>query len=160
MAHRVLVLSMMYENTVTRHWDPELQKIDPLLRLRRAKEHAAAPGVTPDFYHLLRLNREGPIWVLPLTWPDGSFAEPTSQMLEGLRACDLQNDRVVRDRVAADELAAKRAERAKENNREDLADEGDERWAAYSRTQVLTSPDVAWAQNSAGRSRPTRGKGR
>ena len=159
-AHRALVLSMMYENDVTRHWDPELRKIDPLLRLRRAKEHAHAPGVTPDFYHLLRLNQQGPIWVMAITWPDGSFAEPTSAMLDGLRACDLQNDRVLRDAREHDELAARRKARADANQDVELTDEAVERVNAITRTQVLMSPDVRWAQNASGQRRPTRGRGR
>lgn len=159
-AHNALALSMMYENTVTRHWDPELQRIDPLLCLRRAKEHAAAPGVVADFYHLLRRNEQGPIWVMPLSLPDGSFAEPSAAMLDGLRACDLQNDRVLREAREREMRTDAEQERARERNREELCDEGDERWASMSRTQILMSPDVAWAQNSAGRARPTRGRGR
>lgn len=158
-AHREQVLSMVHETTITPHWDRELQKIDRLLILRKAKEHAETPGVQPGFYHLIRLNEQGPLWIQVLEF-QGRYVEPSSAMLEALRMCDLQNDAVVRARFAADELAAKRKERAQGNEREERLDEAAERVAAMTRTQILTSPDVAWAQNSAGRGRPTRGRGR
>jgi hypothetical protein len=158
-AYRTQLMEMLHETPITPHWDRELAKIDHLLRLRKAKEHAHLLGVRPGFYHLIRLNEEGPPWVQVIEYED-QYVEPTSDLLEALRACDLQNDRVVRDRVAHDELADRRKARADELERERRIEEARERVAAMTRTQVLTSSDVPWAQNSAGRNRPTRGRGR
>lgn len=158
--HRAASLSMLYSDEVCRTWDRELRAIDDRLHLMRAKDNAHALNVRPGFYHLVRLNDGAPIMVHPLTGPAGEFVEPASQLLDALRACDLQNHQVVRARMAHDELAAKRRERAKANEGEDRVAEGVERWKAVSRTQVLMSPDVGWAQNAAGQKRPTRGRRR
>ena len=158
-AHRALVLSMMYETPITQHWEPELRKIDDLLRLRQAGERAHAPNVMPGFYHLIRLNNEGPIWVQPLTGPNGEFVELTSVLLDALRACDLQNDRAVRAREEMDRKAAMAKQRDSDPEDEARGQEARERTKALTETQVLVSPDVCWAQNVSGQKRPTRGRG-
>lgn len=158
--HRAVSLSMLYTDDVCRAWDRDLRLIDSRLHLMRAKDNAHALNVRPGFYHLVRLNEGAPITVEPLAHPiTGGFVEPGSQLLDALRACDLQNHAVVRDRLRHDELAAKRKEREDANASEDRVSEGVERWKAGTRTQVLMSPDIGWAQNFAGTKRPTRGKG-
>lgn len=159
-AHRASVLSMMCETPICAHWDRELRKLDDLLRLRKAKDQAHEVGVRPGFYHLLRLNREGPLWVQVLQGPSGEFVEPSSAMLEALRMCDLQNARAVRAREQMDKDAEIARLRQEANDDEARGQEARERVAALTRTQVLVSPDVPWSQNSAGRKRPTRGRGR
>lgn len=157
-----LVLSMMHATGgVLDHWNPELRKIDPQLRLMQAMPGAVAPGVVAGYYHLVRLRdpaRSTFMWVQPLMGPNGEFVEPTSGMLEGLRASDLQNARAVYDRHRQDEQAAKSAERSKLRDDEDRIDEGVERLNAATRTQILVSPDVRWSQNNSSAARRDRGE--
>ncbi len=156
------VLSQMQDTGgIMDHWNPELKKIDRNLRLMHASEHADVAGVIPGFYHLIRLRDPAEntfMMVQPLRGPDDEFIEPSSAMLQGLRACDLQNDRVLADIRKQNARATASAERAKANEHEERQAEGIERFKAVSRTQVLMSPDVPWAQNHAGTKRPTRGK--
>lgn len=151
---------MRWGGPVIDHWNPELARIDPLLRLALASENASAAGVRPGFYHLVRLNENAPMWVQPITGPNREFMEPSSAMLDALRMCDLQNTQVVIARQREDELAAKRREREQQAESDDRAREMFERLKAVSRTQILMSPDVRWAQNVTGQRRPTRGRGR
>ncbi len=139
------------------HWNRELARIDERLRLWRAHDNADAAGVIAGFYHLIRLNEGAPMWVMPLCLPDGSFAEPSDAMLRGLRASDLQNRAVVEDRRHAADRQALSAERAEALDDEHRVDETWQRYLAQTRTQVLMSPDVPWAQNARGQRRPTRG---
>jgi hypothetical protein len=154
------VKSMMHmAGPVIEHWNRELALIDPNLRLWRAADTALAPGVVAGYYHLVRLNEAAPLWVMPLTLPDGSFAEPSDAMLRALRAADLQNTRVVDDRRLASERAARSAEHAEAHDDEVRVDETVQRFKAVDRTQVSMSTDTPWAQNFNGSRRPTRGKG-
>lgn len=150
---------LRWTGPVIDHWNPELQRIDRDLRLTQAYENAVAPGVLGGYYHLVRLNEAAPMWVQPLMGPHREFIEPSSAMLTALRMCDLQNPRAVADRHREDELAAKRRERDQANEAEARQGEIYERYLAGTRTQVLMSRDVRWAQNAAGAKRPTRGRG-
>jgi hypothetical protein len=92
-----------------------------------------------------------------LSMMHNEFVEPTSQMLEALRMCDLQNQRVIEDRDKAMLQAEAARLRAVAREEECRRDEGVERFLAASRTQVLMSPDVPWSQNNAPASRRDRG---
>lgn len=155
------VLACMHQTGgVLDHWNAELKQIDPNLRLMQAGERANCPGVLAGYYHLVRLREPAKpdmLMVQPLRGPNGEFIEPTSQMLDALRAADLQNERVMRDREAAalrEEAAKLRAQMREDDCRRD---EGVERFMAASRTQVLMSPDVPWSQNQSAASRRDKG---
>lgn len=157
------VLSCMHmTGPVQDHWNPELQKIDPNMRLAQAYDRAECVGVMPGFWHFMRLRnpaRHEMLMIVPLRNPvDNGFIEPSSAMLEALRMCDLQNDRAVEARIINDRRAAASAERAKENEVEERRDEGRERYLAASRTQILTSTDVPWSQNNSPAARRDRGE--
>lgn len=142
------------------HWNPELQKIDRNLFLMQASEHADVAGVIPGFYHLIRLRDSAEntfMMVQPLRGPNDEFVEPSSAMLDALRACDLQNDRVLADIRKQNARTTASAERAKANDDEDRLAEGMERFKAVTRTQVLMSPDVPWSQNNSANARRARG---
>jgi hypothetical protein len=153
-AHNRRLLDMFQLNdSVQSRWNPELGRLDPLLKLAKAKDGADDPQVKPGFWHLIRLNELAPFWVQPLMSPTGGFVEPTSQMLDLLRQSDLQNSRAVRARQALDqrEMRERNAARARED--EQRQDELREQVAAVTRTQVSMNPDVPWSQNAAGAKR-------
>lgn len=159
--HQAQVLDAMHKaGGILDDWNRELRDIDPDLRLMQAKLGTDVADVTPGFYHLVRLNRRPPPWVQAITGPDGGFVEPNSALLNMLRAADLQSKRAVADRIRHDERKRVDAERQREREAEQLRDESHDRANAAWRTQVLVSPDVAWAQNWQGSRRPTRGKRR
>lgn len=129
----------------------EFKQFDEWVSIVKAKDHAAAPGIRPGFYHVMRFNQNAPLSFLPIEAPDGGFMVPDSGVLERLRRTDMWNERVVRDRRRALEMEeqAKRADEARdaEERREELTD----RWNAASRTHVSMSTDQPWSQNVAGR---------
>lgn len=151
--NRELLDMFQLNGSVQSRWNEELGKLDPLLKLAKARDGAVDPQVRPGFWHLLRLNEGAPFWVQPLMSPTGGFVEPTSAMLELLRQADLQNSRAVRARRAQDEREAASRARAKDRDTEDRVGEMVERWDAVSRTQVSMNPDVPWTQNAAGAKR-------
>lgn len=143
-----------FDDPVCREWTPVLRNLDPLLRLGRAHGQAYEPGmnVKPGYYHMVRDNETAAPTVEPVTGPDGeSFAYPDSRLLEELRAVDLQNPRVYAALIARRELREQQREQEHARDMDEINSESVERWLAATRTQVLMSPDVAWAQNSAGR---------
>lgn len=153
---------LMFHGTVQDHWNVELKKIDPNLRLVRAYDNATdVAGVMAGFYHLVRLRdpmTPGMLLIVPLRGPSGEFIEPSSGMLDGLRACDLQNERVNRARQADAERTAASIERAAAREEEERIDEGVERYNAAFRTQILTSLDVPYSQTNSATARRDRGQ--
>lgn len=154
--------SMHMVGGILDYWTAELKKIDPNLRLMQAREHANCAGVIAGFYHFVRLREPGrdeKLMVIPLRHPaTNEFVEPTSDMLEALKMCDLQNDQIREaQRVEAMRLIRSQ-ERAAENEKEERRDEGRERFLAASRTQVLMSSDVPWSQNQSAASRRDKGE--
>ena len=140
-----------FNESVCQTWNPELQKIDPYLRLARAKEHAHFPGVLPNYYHMVRLNPVGPIWFQPLTGPNMSFVEPTLRMLDTLRGSDLQNPRAVRDRKMQQDMAEKARKTREERETEERQEEMLERWRSATQTRVSMTDARPWTQNVSGR---------
>lgn len=152
--HNSAVLSMFeLQYGILDKWNRELKKIDPLLRLGRAKEKAHAPGVEPGFYHLIRINPGAPIWVQPLHDGQGNFVEPTSRMLDLLRASDLQNTAAVRAREAEDAAQVRAVEKAKEDGHEERVDTMMEHWRASSQVRIPFRglERTGWSQAVAGR---------
>lgn len=146
-----LLAQLSFQNVVSAAWNPELQKIDPYLRLAKAHETADMAGLRPGFYHLVRLNPGAPPWVQPLTGPDGSFAEPTLRMLEELRASDLQSARANRERDRRRREAELAEESRKQREKEARIDELAERWRAARETQVSMDRSVPWTQTAKAR---------
>ncbi len=159
-----MVLSQMHATGgVLDHWNAELKQIDRNLRLMQATDRAHAPGVKPGYYHLVRLRDsvEGTfMWVNPIAGPNGEFIEPTQAMLEGLRMSDLQNASAVYARRRADEQAAASAANDERREDADRLQEGIERLKAATRTQILTSRDVAYSQNNSPAARRARAEAR
>lgn len=159
-----VLAAMRRDGPVIDYWNTELRKIDDELRLMQAGERATVAGVVAGFYHLVRLPsrlRQEMLMVVPLRDPtNGGFVEPSSQMLDALRMCDLQNAQVQRARD--EQLLKDKAAELRAIVREDQAreDEGVERIKAASRTQVLMSPDVPWSQNNSAAARRDRGQKR
>lgn len=96
-----------------RHFDVELQRIDPYLSLVKASEHATQPGLIPGFWHVQRQNPETMPTYIPLTDPNGGFAEPASHHLEMLREADLQRPGAFREFQRKQEARVKEMERRK-----------------------------------------------
>lgn len=133
------------------YWDKELQKIDPALTLIQAHENAQVPGLTPGYYHIIRDVEGAPPAILPLVGDDGEFVEPTSRILDLLRAGDLQNPRAIADRRRKDEQAARAREKQRQADHEERVEEMMDHWAAATQTRVSMSDAAPWSQNVAGR---------
>lgn len=145
-----LAAMFVFDGHILSKWNKELRKIDPLLRLGRARDKAHAPGVVPGFYHLVRFNPGAPPWVQALH-NNGQFVEPSSRMLEMLKASDLQNARAVYDRKRADEEAARAEEKAKQVDHEERVDDAVELVKANTQVRISMNKDTPWSQNVAGR---------
>jgi hypothetical protein len=159
LAHNAATLGMFdFEGPVFDEWNPELKKLDPFLKLGKAKPKAFAVGVIPGFFHLIRINPGAPLWTQPLydqayhaETGDYKYIEPTSQMLQLLRERDMQNMQVTRARLRAIEEKKQQEEKAKANRLERIADEGWERWKAYTQVRIPFHNDQRWSQNVNGR---------
>lgn len=142
-----------FDDPVCKQWNPELKKLDGLIRIGRAKPMAYVPGypVRAGFYHFLRDNPHAPPTVSAITGADDEWVEPDSGLLRKLQANDLQNPAVLVAIAAEKERAREEEQRDKLRDREVRQDEILERWKAGTRTQVSMNPDVPWTQNAAGR---------
>lgn len=134
--------AMSFQNTVCAAWNPELQKIDPYLRLAKAHDNAHCMGVRPGYYHLVRLNPDAPPWVQPLSTTDGRFIEPTSQMLDDLRASDMQNARAMADRAARELRDEQSRERDQARRDEERMDDMLDRFDHLENPRIVVSRDV------------------
>lgn len=140
------------EGGILDDWNRELRKIDPYLRLGQAVEKVPVGfPLKPGYFHIIRLNPDAPPTTNTLEGPNGEFVQPSLGMLERLKASDLQNAAVMRARKAAEQAQEAAKEKEKQGDRELRVEEGVERYKAATRTQVLTSEDVPWSQNVAGR---------
>ncbi len=149
-ASNAATLSMFnFDAPGMKQWNRELQKIDPALRLGRAKEQAQAMGVYPNYYHLVRMGQH--LWVMPLHDGRGGFVEPTSAMLDMLRGSDMQNPQVMRAHKKLQENLAKEEEFQRERDHERRSYELLERWKAVSQVRIPFNTDIRWSQNVAGR---------
>lgn len=142
-----------FDDPVCKEWNPELRRLDPLIRIGRAKPMAYVPGlpVRPGFYHFLRDNQGAPPTVSAITGADDEWVEPDSGLLRKLQENDLQNPAVLVAMRAEEERVKQEEEREKLRDRDVRQDEIVERWKAGTRTQVSMNPDASWSQNAAGR---------
>lgn len=133
------------------YWDRELQKIDPKLTLIKAHDNATVPGLRPGYWHIVRDCFPGPPSILPLVGDEGEYVEPTSKMLEVLKAGDLQNERAMEARRRQDEESARRRLRDKERGHEERVEEMVDRFKSLTQTRVSMNTDTPWTQNTAGK---------
>lgn len=142
-----------FDDPVCKEWQPELQRLDPYLRLGRAKPMAYVPGYTvmPGFYHWLRDNPNAPPTVTPITGPDGEWREPDTAFLDQLRGNDLQNPEIYRALIAQRAEQEAMEEKRRQEHREQMNQEVLEHYIAANRTQISMNRDTAWSQNEAGK---------
>lgn len=121
----------------TLEWlDRELRALDPRLSLVLAAPHAEWP-LRPGFWHVKRDNF--PMTddtCIPIENPDGSYREPTADILDWLRARDLwraENMRAARESYDREQTARDRAN-------QDAADERQDELAG--RIKAIGSPGV------------------
>jgi hypothetical protein len=151
--HNVATLGMFdFNYGVFDKWNKELKKIDPLLRLGKAKDGAFALGVIPGYYHILRIpesNRD-PLWVVPLHDGNLGFVEPTSAMLDMLRASDMQNPRVMREHKRVQEELAAKEEKQRQEDSDRRKDMAYELWKANTQVRIPFHNDARWSQTVKG----------
>ena len=91
-----------------RHWNPQLQKLDPYLQLVRISENATVPGLKAGFWQILRVKEGVPVVpIMVLEGDEGEFREPGEWMLTKVQSWDLSDDRVIRDRARRDAQIAR-----------------------------------------------------
>lgn len=152
--HSAKVMALLdFDDPVCREWEPELKRLDPFLRLGRAKPMAYEPGFTirPGFYHWVRDNPTAAMTVSAITGPDDEFVEPDSGLLEALRRNDLQNPEVYRAVIG--QRAMREAEEEKERQKDLERANGEvlELYLAKTRAQVSMNTDAPWVQSVHGR---------
>jgi hypothetical protein len=150
-AYRHEVLEMVYRKATMDDFNRDLKQIDPYLELIWAPGNANAVGLKPNRYHILRHVPGGPPSLWPIETEDGEYMEPNSGIFDMLRRNDMWHAEASYDRKKRKEALKAAEERHKRLEREALSEEVEERWKAATRTQVLMSPDVRWAQNASGR---------
>ncbi len=121
--------------------EQELRSLDPLLSLVRAKP-TVAPGspLKPGYWYIQRANPVGGApQMIEWAFPDGSFREPDSGMLEFLRRRDLWNPGVF-------EHAKKAQQRQEAETRARAAEQrGELRDELAGRVKAAVSPGVSLA---------------
>lgn len=126
-------------------YNRELKQIDERLELIWAPESVTNPALVPGRFHVLRRNPPpAPPGLYPLQHQDGSFREPGSWMYDWLRRNDMWNDRAQaeRERIVRDLERAKQKRR--EQEREEIAWEIDQRLRAKESPSVLFSTAAPW----------------
>lgn len=142
-----------FDDPVCKRWEPELRKLDPYVRLGRAKPNGYVPGypVRPGFYHFLRDNPNAPPTVETITGPNDEWIEPDSGLLRKLESNDLLDPRVIVEMEARQEQAKREQEQLKAEQREERQAEIFERWQAGNRTFVSMDQSTPWTQSARAR---------
>jgi hypothetical protein len=142
-----------FDDPVCREWEPELKRLDPYLRLGRARPMAYEPGFTvrPGFYHWVRDNPTAAMTVSVIDGPDGEFVEPDSGLLAALKRNDLQNPEVYRAVIGQRAVREAEEERERELELERANSEVLELYLAKTRAQVSMNTGSPWTQNAAGK---------
>ena len=123
-----------------------LQEIDPDLDLVLAHEGASVedPRLKDGFWHIRRMNQGVADTYMPITTPDGGWAEPSDYHLDLLRERDLWRDGGV-DQVYERIRAHERKLQAKAQEvREVQLDTAAIQYKASESPGVLMSTDVPW----------------
>lgn len=137
-----------------KHWNRELERVEPNLKLvycpDPAPVDAVGSGAKPGRWHIVRLNPGAPISFICLETPDGGYREPGGWMFDLLREGDLWNEQVARRREELKRRAEDAKRRDEQRRREERDAEVIEAYQAATRTQVSMNRDVAWSQNASG----------
>jgi hypothetical protein len=137
-------------DAVCAEYTRELKKIDSYLELIFFPQRAPAqPGLFPGAYHVVRWNPTAAPTVEALVDRFGGPLALGSWVYDKVRASDLWNAEVVKDRERFEKRALAARDAAKAREREDHMAELTDRANAAWRTQVSLS-DQPWSQNSAG----------
>ena len=123
--HDAEVRSQMREDLgAMRYWNPKLQQIDEFLQLVRIAENATTDGLTPGYWHVFRMKPGVPATnVLTVEFPDGSYREPDSWMVNMLESKDWQNPRVWQARLRAEKQKQRDKEHARYEERGEMVEE-------------------------------------
>ncbi len=135
-----------------RWFDRQLKDVDPALELVRAKEVVTEPGMTPGFWHVKRNNGPGVIdSYVPITNPDGSFAEPSSGWLERFRADDAWTNGGWDAMVKRWDRRQRDLDAQKERERQDRVQEIAERVKAIGNPGVSMTDAKPWSYRAGAR---------
>lgn len=139
-----------FDDSVCRKWNPELKKLDPFIKLGRAKPMAYMPelGVRAGYYHFLRDNPGAPPTVGAITGPNEEWVEPDGGILQKLRENDLQRPGALQDRRDRELRAEREKEREKEREIAEWTEEAVDRWNAGNRTFVSMDRSTPWTQSA------------
>lgn len=150
-AERMTEIEWAHRTGICGDFTRELKRIDPGLELVWWPETADAPGFIPGRYHVIWHNPDGLGSVEPVTDDVGDYREPDSSLFDLVRRSDMWDDRVVADRRRIREGARAAKEKMEREEREQIVQEGLERWKAATRTQVSMNRDTPWSQNASGK---------
>lgn len=119
------------------HFNRELQKIDPHLRVVLAKPSTTVQGLRPNFYHIIRLRPGHGTYIKVIEGPNGEWRDLDSSVFDLVAEDDLWNDRTQRERRQRARRAEEARRRQRQRDAEARAREFDERW--HSATHVAVS---------------------
>ncbi len=120
-----------------RHFNREIQKIDPYIEIVKADDNARHPALRPGYYHLVRRPPVGMPAIVAHEGPNGEFRDLDSGILQTLRNSDMWNSERQRDRDKRIKAAQRAQERQEEREREERVDEIMDRFKSRSGTSVL-----------------------
>jgi hypothetical protein len=124
-------------------WNAELQRIDPRLRMVKAKENTPADSpLKAGYYHIVMDVPGHPSTILPLEYDNGEYREPGSWVYPFMEEQDMWNDRARRASRKRGERVREAQERRKEQEQQRYAEQFNERWRAANSTQISVSRDV------------------
>lgn len=119
------------------HWNRELRRIDPRLRMVKAHDRVAEGSPLKAGYYHVVLDAPGhPSTVMPVEYDDGSFRELGSHVFTMLEENDMWNDRAVRASRNRQQRLREASERQRQRESEDRAAHFNERWKSANRTQI------------------------
>ena len=153
---RALVEALFdFDDRVCREWSKHLRKLDPYLRLGRARPKAESDRfpVRAGFYHWIRDNPSAEPTVSVITTADDGWCEPDSGLLRELEQADMQNPRAVAAALERRERRERAVQAERDREHSDRLNELVERWNAASRASVSMDRSVPWTQ-VAGARRP------
>jgi hypothetical protein len=141
---RAAIISEVVEVEQTlREYTRELQKIDPHLRMIKAKPNADPEGpLKAGYYHVIRDAPGMPVYVTPLMWDNGEYREPGSWVYEHVQYEDLWNDRSQKAQRKRNKEFEKARQRQKDRDALARAAEYDERVKQANSTQILVKGGI------------------
>lgn len=109
------------------HFNRELYRIDPYLKVFLAKPMTTVMGLKPNYYHLVRMRPGHMAYVKPIEGPNGEWRDLDSSVFEQVAEDDLWNDRTQREIRKRQRRAEEARLRQKQRESQDRAREFDER---------------------------------